>query len=87
MPGVDPIDRGDVAPPTSGLLREYYPRLAYDIAGAAFVMSVSQDTIRRAIHASDPNAPIPPLHGRRVGAKYLISAEDLVDWYGRLPEA
>jgi|GEM_PF-2377654 len=44
--------------------------------------------LRRAIHATDPEAPAPPLSAKRgPRGAYLILARDLEDWLERLPDA
>lgn len=61
--------------------------IAYTVVEAARVASVSADTIRRAIHTSETGGPVPPLTAKKVGAKYVIPAENLADWITRLPDA
>jgi excisionase family DNA binding protein len=53
-------------------------KLAYSLPEAADAVSVSQDTLRRAIRAGD-------LPFRRVGVKYLIATADLLAWFESLP--
>jgi excisionase family DNA binding protein len=53
-------------------------KLAYSLPEAADAVSVSQDTLRRAIRAGD-------LPFRRVGVKYLIATTDLLAWFESLP--
>lgn len=65
--------------------------LAYTIAEAAEATRTSQDTIRRAIAATNARSFPPPLKAKRVGtgprAKHVILADDLADWMTRLPNA
>jgi hypothetical protein len=51
-------------------------KLAYDLADAAFIMSVSPDTVRKGIHATQP----PFIRAKLVGTQLLISRAALVDW-------
>lgn len=60
---------------------------AYSIATAAAAYSVSQDTIRTALHITKPGGPIPPLAGKKLGPKYVIAAEAMEDWFRSLPDA
>ncbi len=60
---------------------------AYSIASAAEAYSVSSDTIRTALHVTKAGGSIPPLAGKRVGQKYLISADALAEWFAALPDA
>jgi excisionase family DNA binding protein len=53
-------------------------KIAYSLPEAADAVSVSQDTLRRAIRAGD-------LPFRRVGVKYLIATTDLLAWFESLP--
>lgn len=67
-------------------------RIAYDIKQAAEQVSVSVDTIRRAIRATDPNAYPPPLPAKRMGSSdrkpsYRISHPALMAWFNSLPDA
>lgn len=56
---------------------------AYTIPEAAARKSVSPDTIRRAIRATEP----PFLRARKVGRGYRIDASALDAWWQSLPEA
>lgn len=62
------------------------------LAEAAEQASVSIDTIRRAIRATDPNAYPPPLKAKRTGSsekkpEYRIQASALEAWIDSLPDA
>lgn len=65
--------------------------LAVGIADAAAMTGVSQNTIRRAVKATDPAAFPPPLRARKVGsgpsAKHLIRVVDLEAWVDAFPDA
>lgn len=56
---------------------------AYDVKAAAALYHVSEDTIRRAIHATEP----PFLKAKKVGGRIRILASDLRDWWDSLPDA
>jgi excisionase family DNA binding protein len=56
---------------------------AYTLAEAADLKSVSQDTLRRAIKATEGNV----LRAKRIGKGYRISASALEDWFDGLDEA
>ena len=62
-------------------------QLAYKLHEAAEAARQSVATMRRAIHATDPNAFPPPLKAKRAGKDYLITADDLRDWLDSLPDA
>lgn len=66
-------------------------RLAYRVTEAAEAAGVSQDIIRRALRATDPEASPPPLRAKRLStapnAPHLIAVDDLRDWIARLPDA
>ena len=66
-------------------------RIAYDLKQAAEQVSVSIDTIRRAIRATDPNAYPPPLRAKRTGSEkkpsYRVSHTNLMAWYDSLKDA
>jgi len=61
------------------------------LAEAAEEASVSVDTLRRAIRATDPNAYPPPLRAKRTGSErkpeYRIQASALEAWINSLPDA
>lgn len=56
---------------------------AYTLAEAAALKRVSQDTLRRAIKATEGNV----LRAKRIGKGYRISASALEDWFDGLDEA
>jgi excisionase family DNA binding protein len=56
---------------------------AYSIPEAAEVKSLSEATIRRAIHAQVGNV----LAAKKVGRHYRIAASELDRWFDDLPEA
>ena len=66
-------------------------RIAYDLKQAAEQVSVSIDTIRRAIRATDPNAYPPPLKAKRSGSDkkpaYRVLHADLEAWASSLKDA
>ena len=66
-------------------------RLLYSLQDAADQVSVSVQTLRRAIAATDPNAFPPPLKARRTGTEkkpsYRIEHDELVAWVNSLPSA
>lgn len=55
---------------------------AYTITEAAALKSVSPDTIRRAIKATEGAV----LRAKQVGRGYRISASALEDWWGQLDD-
>lgn len=55
---------------------------SYGIREAADVKGVSDDVIRKAIHASEP----PYLKAKKVGQRYVISASALDEWFEGLPD-
>jgi hypothetical protein len=65
-------------------------KLAYTLGEAAAAASVSEATLRRAIHTWDPSSFPPPLRAKRAGhgpnARYLVMREDLVAWLDSLPD-
>ena len=65
--------------------------VAVDLAKAAAMTGVSQNTIRRAVKATDPNSFPPPLRARKVGngpsAKLLFTTGDLAAWVESFPDA
>jgi excisionase family DNA binding protein len=56
---------------------------AYPIKDAAALYHVSEDTIRRAIHATEP----PFLKAKKIGGRIRILASDLQAWFDSLPDA
>jgi excisionase family DNA binding protein len=56
---------------------------AYTITEAAIIKSVSPDTIRRSIRATEGNT----LRAKKVGRGYRISASALDEWFESLPDA
>lgn len=58
---------------------------AYTLAEAAEIKSVSVDTLRRAIHSTDPK--VAHLVAKKVGRDYRVSASALDDWFDRLTDA
>lgn len=56
---------------------------ALSLKEAAALKGVSQDTLRRAIHATEP----PFLRAKKVGAHIRIGENDLEDWWDQLPDA
>lgn len=56
---------------------------AYTLAEAAELKSVSQDTLRRAIRATEGNT----LRAKKIGKGYRIPASALEDWFDGLDEA
>lgn len=62
-------------------------QLAYTLAEAAQAVRRSEATLRRAIHATDPNAYPPPLRAKKDARGYLIGADDLREWFEALPDA
>lgn len=67
------------------------PKIAYTLAEAAEATSLSFDTIKRAVKATDPRTFPPPLPSYRAGssgnAKHLVRAEDLDAWVASFPRA
>ena len=67
------------------------PKIAYTLAEAADAASVSIDTLRRAIRATDPSVYPPPLRAKRTGTEkrpaYRIQAAELQAWIDSLPDA
>ena len=65
--------------------------VAVDLAKAAAMTGVSQNTIRRAVKATDPNSFPPPLRARKVGngpsAKLIFTTGDLAAWVESFPDA
>ena len=66
-------------------------KIAYTLPEAAEQVSVSVQTLRRAIAATDPNAYPPPLHAKVAGSdkkpSYRISHTQLMAWYDSLKDA
>lgn len=56
----------------------------YSLADAAEVKSVSVDTLRRAIHSTEPAKNLP---AKKVGKGYGIKASDLDAWWDRQASA
>lgn len=56
---------------------------AVGIREAADMYSVSIDTIRRAIHATEP----PYLKAKKIGGRISIATADLAAWHDSLPDA
>ena len=56
---------------------------AYSLDEAAQLKSVSKDTLRRSIRATEGNV----LRAKKVGRGYRISASALEDWWQGLEEA
>lgn len=65
--------------------------LVYSVAEAAEITHMSQETIRKAIRATNPRSFPPPLRAKRVGlgprAKHIVLATDLLAWLQILPDA
>ena len=63
-------------------------RILLTVADAAEVANTSEDTLRKAIRATDPASFPPPLRAKR-GAKgrYLILPADLQEWAESLEDA
>lgn len=59
-------------------------RLAYRIKELAEVTPYSEDTIRRAIKATDPRVFPPPLEAGKDTKGYLILATDAQTWLERI---
>lgn len=66
-------------------------RLAYSVEGAAEAVSVSPQTIRRALRSTDPKVFPPPLRAKRAGSEakpsFRILASELVRWVNSWPDA
>ena len=66
-------------------------KLAYTLTEAAEQVSVSVQTLRRAIAATDPNSYPPPLRAKNAGSEkkpsYRISHTNLTAWYDSLKDA
>lgn len=56
---------------------------AVGIREAADLYSVSTDTIRRAINATEP----PYLSAKKIGGRFSITVKDLEAWHDSLPDA
>jgi excisionase family DNA binding protein len=56
---------------------------AFSIQQAAALKGVSQDTIRRAVRATEP----PFLRAKKIGGRIRIGEHDLEDWWTQLPDA
>lgn len=62
--------------------------VAFDIAGAAEAVSLSPDTIRRAIRKTKPDDQFPPmLRAKRTPKGYRVKVADLDAWFDSLPDA
>ena len=65
--------------------------VAYSLPDAAKAAGVSVDTLRKAIHATDPAAFPPPLRAKRKGtsehAPYYITPSELARWVDSWPDA
>lgn len=59
------------------------PKIAVNMRQAAEMTGVSEDTIRRAIHATDP----PYLKAKKIGSRVSIAVKDLEAWHDSLPDA
>lgn len=57
--------------------------IAVDLRTAADMTGVSPDTIRRAIHATEP----PYLKAKKIGGRISIAVKDLEAWHDSLPDA
>jgi len=62
-------------------------QLAYTLPEAAQAVRRSEATLRRAIHATDPNAYPPPLRAKKDARGYLIPATELQAWLDSLEDA
>ena len=67
------------------------PKIAYTLTEAAAQVSVSVDTLRRAIKATDPAAYPPPLPAKNAGSdrkpSYRITHAALTAWLDSLADA
>ena len=67
------------------------PKIAYTLVEAAAAVSVSVDTLRKAIHATDAAAYPPPLKAKVAGSdkkpSYRITHAALVAWADSLADA
>jgi hypothetical protein len=63
------------------------PVVAYTLVDAAQASGVSVDTLRKALHTTDPRSYPPPLRAKRAGKRYLILADELERWLESLPDA
>ena len=61
-------------------------RLLLTLTEAAEQVGMSQQTIRRAVKATDPGKFPHPLPAKRVGTSYRIRAVDLAAWVDALPD-
>lgn len=65
--------------------------VALPLAEAAAAVGQSVNTLRKAIHTTDPNAFPPPLRAKRAGtshkASYLVLVSELERWVNSLPDA
>jgi hypothetical protein len=64
-------------------MRNAPPPIAVDLRTAADMAGVSIDTIRRAIHATEP----PYLKAKKIGGRISIAVKDLEAWHNSLPDA
>jgi hypothetical protein len=66
-------------------------KIAYTLPEAAKQVSVSVDTLRRAIRATDPAAYPPPLKAKNAGSlkkpSYRIAHAELMAWLESLADA
>ena len=66
-------------------------KIAYTLPEAAEQVSVSVQTLRRAIAATDPNAYPPPLEAKNAGSEkkpsYRIAHVRLMAWFDSLKDA
>lgn len=60
-------------------------QLAYDLREAAAATPFSEATIKRAIHATDPDVWPPRLPARQAGRKFVVLREDLIAWLRSFP--
>jgi hypothetical protein len=65
------------------------PERLFTLQEAAELTSFSVDTMRRAIHTTDPRSFPPPLYAKRAGSggKFLILQSELTRWMHDLPDA
>lgn len=65
--------------------------VALPLAEAAAAVGLSVDTLKRAIHATDPTGFPPPLRAKRAGnasnAGYLVLVSELERWVNSFPDA